>query len=344
MFDPVYNVQCNASSHLDHLQAALQAVSLHQPDLFIVSQEGRQIHIQRSLLCLFSRFVSTYLQDVPCCITPTISLPLSYTSINNLLKLLKEGVATTDSVEELSAVGEAAATLGIDLGDFDFSGENQENQQTQDNQTNLDQSYNMLVKTEPGLEQSEKKKKVKSKVRVKRPVKQEIATDEADIDANEAEMLLQEAEEEGKSKEKRPKSDLKDPKEKPICNLCGKIFNDNYKFNRHMMSHTGEKPFGCDYCEKRFARKDKLKKHLIVHLGESLSQDDIKFSCDKCGKGFAAKNKLEKHVNSCGNSNQNEPTQIKFNCNLCSQQFYDKQLMIAHLKDHQKYGEEIANN
>lgn len=333
MEEPVYNVQCSDSSHLDHLRAAVQFAVSQQPDLFIVSQEGEQIQIQRSLVCLYSSFVTNYLRDVPCCVATSISLPLSSTTVNNLVKVLKGGIAMADSVDELSDVAEAAQILGIDLGDFDFGGENDQNE---DSETNLDESY-MLVKTEPGLELSGKKKKVKRKTKEKgnRNVKLEV-------DTIETEKLLKE--DEGQSKVKMDKNDLREPKEKPVCNLCGKIFNDNYKFNRHMMSHTGEKPFACEHCEKRFSRKDKLKKHLTVHFGESTMQAEIKFSCDQCGRGFSVKSKLEKHVKSCGNTDQNESTQIKFNCNLCSQQFYEKQLMIAHLKDHQKYGEEITNN
>ncbi|XP_045181740.1 Krueppel-like factor luna isoform X8 [Mercenaria mercenaria] len=42
---------------------------------------------------------------------------------------------------------------------------------------------------------------------------------------------------------------------------CGKKFPNKYKFERHVKTHTGEKPFKCRFCEFRNSRKDHLKQH-----------------------------------------------------------------------------------
>ncbi|KAI8785958.1 zinc finger protein 600 [Biomphalaria glabrata] len=50
------------------------------------------------------------------------------------------------------------------------------------------------------------------------------------------------------------------------CDVCSRLFGDNYKLNRHKLIHTGEKPFKCEYCQKCFARKDKYTPHVRRHV------------------------------------------------------------------------------
>ncbi|XP_066964678.1 protein tramtrack, beta isoform-like isoform X22 [Macrobrachium rosenbergii] len=50
------------------------------------------------------------------------------------------------------------------------------------------------------------------------------------------------------------------------CRVCGKQFLPSpswkQKLTRHLMTHSGEKPYYCPYCPHRCARKDSLKLHI----------------------------------------------------------------------------------
>ncbi|CAG9770370.1 unnamed protein product [Ceutorhynchus assimilis] len=60
---------------------------------------------------------------------------------------------------------------------------------------------------------------------------------------------------------------------KYLCPMCPKIFAFGNKLQRHIFTHTGEKPFECDYCQRRFidkyGRKVHYKKdHNIEYVGD----------------------------------------------------------------------------
>ena len=48
-----------------------------------------------------------------------------------------------------------------------------------------------------------------------------------------------------------------------VChfNNCGRLFKSKQKVQRHLLTHTGEKPYACRFCDYRTARKDQVKIH-----------------------------------------------------------------------------------
>ncbi|XP_012987780.1 gastrula zinc finger protein XlCGF57.1-like isoform X2 [Esox lucius] len=51
------------------------------------------------------------------------------------------------------------------------------------------------------------------------------------------------------------------------CPDCGKDFTQANKLERHLRTHTGERPYQCSVCGMRFNQKGNLKTHFKVHTG-----------------------------------------------------------------------------
>lgn len=58
------------------------------------------------------------------------------------------------------------------------------------------------------------------------------------------------------------------------CTVCKKSFGKKRELSRHVLVHSGFKPFKCPHCDKRFGRKDKMLRHVqTVHVA-------VKTDCD----------------------------------------------------------------
>ena len=49
------------------------------------------------------------------------------------------------------------------------------------------------------------------------------------------------------------------------CPVCPKIMKRPVEIRRHILVHTGEKPFKCDLCPYSYKRKAVLQKHIETY-------------------------------------------------------------------------------
>jgi len=79
-----------------------------------------------------------------------------------------------------------------------------------------------------------------------------------------------------------------------VCPFCSKRFLSNqWKYDQHLRSHTGDRPFRCDYhgCNSTYTRKEYLTQHRLSHPGGT-----ARFVCEFCEKRFSRKLKYEEHL------------------------------------------------
>merc|ERR1719402_964002 len=74
------------------------------------------------------------------------------------------------------------------------------------------------------------------------------------------------------------------------CNVCSQRFKWKQSLERHLMDHTGIRPFPCIQCKLTFKTSNSLKKH-----GLSVHSDIKHFACQYCGSRFSTSSGVLRH-------------------------------------------------
>ena len=107
------------------------------------------------------------------------------------------------------------------------------------------------------------------------------------------------------------------------CDICGKSVVVK-GFKRHMLIHTGEKPFECSRCNKKFRRNFRLKDHCITVHGLSFSS-----VCQFCRLYFESDELVTQHLGSC----PKKPTTLRIPCEVCGFLCVTASIYRTHMRD-----------
>ncbi|VEN42903.1 unnamed protein product [Callosobruchus maculatus] len=106
-----------------------------------------------------------------------------------------------------------------------------------------------------------------------------------------------------------PQQSGKTKRSRNSCTFCTKSFKKPSDLERHLRTHTGERPYPCTLCDSSFKLKSTLQSHIKRH-----ELSEIKVTCGVCGSFFASDASLKVHMSI-------HTGQKPYKCSFCDKVF-----------------------
>ena len=140
--------------------------------------------------------------------------------------------------------------------------------------------------------------------------------------------------------EVKPTADPSDPTGQAKvynCCLCGKMLSSFSSLDRHMLVHSGERPFSCEVCGQTFTTNGNMHRHRRTH--------NLRDSCESDGSGGSASKKMRKRkapsalmspidkisVKSTERPRTDEMSFPPLKCPICTEHFYSELSLEVHV-------------
>jgi len=285
------NLENEKSIHITNLCSSIQDGVKLDPDLCLVTYDGKKIFTHKLIFNLFSETLKHVFNDLPTHTEiATMYIPTDCeTAVLNLIKMLTEGFVLSTESEELVEVANIAEILGITLAGLQMG-------KRKKGRVTLNESVQSSIREE----------RIIDRPRDNEDNDEDVSTND---DHDETEFQLEEKVQENEEDFIESESHLelsvdvqlenKGPKGKRECTECGKMFPHKQAYVHHMLIHSGEKPFQCDLCSKSFRAPYAFNQHKMTH------NEVNPFTCELCENSFSTKHSLKRHLIRVHKSNQN---------------------------------------
>ena len=87
-----------------------------------------------------------------------------------------------------------------------------------------------------------------------------------------------------------------EPKQKVVCETCGKEFTRREHLRTHIMNIHDTSPRKCKFCDETFMTSKTLKSHIREVHPEHVPEPLKKYTCDLCGNQFLRPSHLKTHI------------------------------------------------